>query len=98
MTLGQPQAEPQDRLIKCLRSASFRDSADPSILGRQRAPRGLAGRWVTDYTCRSTRMGCKTGVSMHQRSIIALLGCAAAAVAAVAPADATVYNVNRTIG
>jgi hypothetical protein len=26
MTIGQPQAEPQDRLSKCLRGASFRDA------------------------------------------------------------------------
>src|ERR1700733_7396368 len=26
MTVGQPQAEPQDRLSKCLRGVSFRDS------------------------------------------------------------------------
>jgi hypothetical protein len=34
---------------------------------------------------------------MRQQVKIALLGCAAAALAAVSPANATVYNVNRTI-
>jgi hypothetical protein len=62
---------------------------------------GLA-RWKTvDYKSALQPAACEKGIiaMSHQVKIVsALLGCAAAMLAvAAAPANATVYNVNRTI-
>jgi hypothetical protein len=65
-----------------------------------RSARGLARGDVVDYTTVLQPAACEKGIIVmsHQVVVSAFLGCCAAALlAGVAPANATVYNVNETI-
>src|ERR1700722_3004412 len=108
MTVRQLQAEPHDRLSKSLRTALFWDDGAGRELARAELGRptaredprgGLPAPAQSIIHVATQRSRANGGISMRQQIKTVLVACGAAAlVAAVAPANATVYNVNETIG
>src|ERR1700733_13044680 len=82
MTVGQPQAEPQDRLSKCLRGVSFRDS---HAGGRKRPSDDPHNLRLAEGDAPLERLR----LSCHEREILGL-GNSLPAARRFAPADVAV--------
>ena len=64
MTIGQPQAEPQDRLSKCLRGASFRDSGGSR---NRKFRKHIAHSGNIDLMSGSSKPSCPEGLAPRWR-------------------------------
>jgi hypothetical protein len=64
MTIGQPQAEPQDRLSKCLRGASFRDAGGSR---NRKFRKHIAHSGNIDLMSGSSKPSCPEGLAPRWR-------------------------------